>query len=173
MRREARAASHEERWISALKKSLVKAGVTADAIAAVIQRALTAKRMGVGDDGEAVSLGPHHNVQLKAAAMATEIHLPRRAGQLDPGRVMLNIQAGAKVQLVFFGTAIEPTPEAETGVPSLPAAEPVPMSDVLKTHLVRQGKLNPDGSVAEAPKRLEVPPGPEGKARERGERWLK
>ncbi len=164
MRRNALAASHEERWVTNLKKALVKHGITVDAIAGVIKRAMDAERRGVGEDGKAVSLGPHHNVQLKAAAMATEIHLPRRAGQRDPGRVMLNVQAGAKVQLVFFGKAIEPTPHEET-VPD--------HSPELKAVLVRAGKILPDGGVpgtakAEASKAL-----PERKAQERGERWLK
>lgn len=155
----------EERWLTSLKKALVKHGVTVDAIAGAVKRAMEAERMTFTQDGEAVSLGPHHAVQLKGASLAIELYRPQSARQLDAGRPILNVQAGAKVQLVFFGEARDALPEAGTVVPSLPT----PMSAELRATLVRQGKIPPDGTVpetakAESPKALPEP--------KRGDGWL-
>ena len=161
----------EERWISSLKKALVKAGVTVDAIAGAIHRALTAERKAVGEDGEVVSLGDHHAVQLKAASLTVDLHVPRRANQNGGERTMLVVQAGAKVQLCYFGEAKDPLepPEAPGATGTIPAE---PMSATAKQHLIRSGQMLPDGSVPEAPKALETSKAlPEGT--DRGEGWLK
>lgn len=161
MKREKHEGDPEEHWLVGLKRALVKHGVTADAIASVIKGALTAKRMVAGQDGQAVELGDHHGVQLKAVEIVHEIYAPRRVGQID-GRTMLVVAGDAKVQLMMFGDVVAAAslPEGE-GAPSVPVQAPERMSDELKAHLVRVGKVLPSGEIPEAPKATEAKALPE------------
>ena len=158
----------EERWISSLKKALVKAGVTVDAIAGALGRALTAKRTAIGEDGAVVSLGDHHAVQLRAASLTVDLHAPRRADRNGGERTMLVVQAGAKVQLCYFGEAKEPleVPAAPGVTVTIPAG---PTSPELRAAMIRAGKGQPDGTSLEAAK-VEAPQAMTEPKRQEG--WL-
>jgi len=94
----------------------------------------------------------------------TEIFVPRTdARGAVEGRMVLNIQAGSAVQLIYFGE-----PKNPLELPEVHGATEA-MSATVKNHLIRSGQLLPDGSVPEAPKALEgATEPPEGATRGEG-----
>lgn len=113
-----------------------------------------AKRIVAGMDATYVEVVKHkgkitdekvyadHPTRLKAVTLACGIHAPRARGKADEIRPILNVQAGARVQMVFFGEVRDAADDRD-GRPSLPT----PISAELRATLVRQGKVLPDGTA--------------------------
>jgi len=57
---------------------------------------------------------------------------------------MLNVEAGGKVQLLYFGDVKGEVPEAQGATVTV---SPEPMSATAKQHLIRSGQLLPDGTA--------------------------
>jgi len=136
-----------EGWLGPLRKALIHEGATVRKIA---------KRIAEGLDAEFVEVAKHegqitdermyvdHVVRLRAVTTAVEIFAPRVAGRDGEPRLMLNVQAGANIQLVYFGEAKGEVPEAQGATVTIPAE---PMSPTAKQHLIRSGQLLPDGTA--------------------------
>lgn len=159
-----------EGWLGPLRKALIHEGATVRKVA---------KRIAEGLDAEYVEVAKHegqitderayidHGVRLKAATTATEIFAPRTTGGRDgEPRLMLNVQAGANVQLVYFGEAKD--------APELPEAPgvTVTMSAEMKAAMIRAGTVHPDGAAPATAKASDEPKGlPESTPKDEG--WLK
>jgi len=176
MRRNERGASHDERWVSALKKALAKCGVTVSTIAEVISAALGAERQAVTSEGEAVSLGPHHGIRLRAAGMVQEVFAPRRAhGRDGEGRQMLVVVVDPRLEPIMFAGPPDPSvvllpPAQPQGDEALPVE---PMSAALRAARIREGKALPSGEPVKA---VETPRDPSTtlpEAKDQGDGWRK
>ncbi|HLG43666.1 MAG TPA: hypothetical protein VI337_01485 [Nitrospirales bacterium] len=153
-----------DHWLTGVRKAFIREGASLKKAARVVSEAMDAEYVEVvKHEGSITEERSYidHRIRLAAAETALGVFAPRTAGGgVGEGRMVLNVQAGAAVQLVYFGEAKEPL--------ELPAA---PVSPELKQVLIRQGKIAPDGSP-EAPKALETPKAlPEAKPN--GDGWLK
>jgi len=162
-----------EPWLVGVRKAFIREGASLRKAARVVSEAMDAQYVEVAKhEGQITDERSYvdHQTRLKAACTVTEIFAPRTAGGgAGEGRFMLNVQAGAKVQLLYFGDVIGELPEAQGATVTIPVE---PVSQEMKQALVRQGKALPSGETVKAPEAKPEPTTlPEGTPK--GEGWLK
>ena len=164
-----------DHWLTGVRKAFIREGASLRKAARVVSEAMDAQYVEVAKHEGAIMderSYVDHQTRLKAATLVTEIFMPQGIGRgAGEGRMVLNVQAGGAVQLLYFGETKDPLelPEAPGATVTLP---PTPMSPTAKQHLIRSGQLLPDGTVPEASKALETSKAlPEGTPKDEG--WLK
>jgi hypothetical protein len=138
-----------------VRRAFIREGASLKKAARVVSDAMDAQYVEVAKHEGAIMderSYVDHQTRLKAATTVCEIFAPRVAGRDGEPRLMLNVEAGGQVQLLYFGNVIGEVPEAQGATATV---SPEPMSATAKQHLIRTGQLLPDGTAQPTAKAID------------------